>query len=205
MSNLVNYETLESVGKNLEYYGLKFWGKTLSYAQPMFNTMWGNCFEINEIIPGLYISDFSSACEKQKLKEIGITHIITALTGVNEMYPDLFKYYTIDICDRKYYDIKTNFTPCAEFINDALKDGGKVLVHCWKGASRSAAIVAAYLIAKKEYTCVSAVNLMKERRSCVNPNEGFIQQLMEYENEITKAKQAMEKSLSQSVNQSVNK
>jgi hypothetical protein len=176
-SNPKNYE-------NLEYYGMHAFGKIMSYTQPIINSVWGSYFEISEIIPGLYISDFSSACEIEKLKEIGITHIITVFAGVGEMYPDQFKYYTIDVCDRKYVDLSYTFNPCSEFIDEALKTGGKVLVHCQRGASRSATIVAAYLISKKKFTCDKAISLMKERRTCVNPNDGFIQQLEQYEKDV---------------------
>jgi protein-tyrosine phosphatase len=182
-----NYKKVESIG-------LKGWGKLISFAQPVINSVWGSCFEINEITPGIFISDFSSACEIEKLQDLGITHIVTAFSGVDEMYPDKFKYCTIDVADRKYHDIKMHFNHCSQFIDDAINGGGKVLVHCWKGASRSAAIIAAYLISKKNYTYASALSLMKEKRGCINPNEGFSQQLMEYEQEILKAKQALEES-----------
>jgi protein-tyrosine phosphatase len=198
-SNIINYETLDYCKKNVEYYGLKGIGKLISYTQPVMNSIWGSCFEINEIVPGVFISDFSSACETEKLKDLGITHIVTAILGVDEMYPDLFKYHMVDICDRKYYDIKMHFNACSEFIEDAIQSGGKVLVHCLKGASRSAALVAAYLIAKKNYTCTAAIGLMKEKRKAVNPNDGFIQQLMDYEQEINKAKEALKQSLRESV------
>lgn len=197
-SNPINSETLDYCKKNVEYFTLKGWGKVISYAQPVINSVWGSNFEINEIVPGVFISDFSSACETDKLKDMGITHIVTAISGVNEMYPDLFKYHTIDICDRKYYDIKKHFNSCAEFIDDAIKQNGKVLVHCLKGASRSAAIVAAYLISKKNYTCAFALGIMKEKRKVVNPNDGFVQQLMEYEQETNKAKDLLKQSLRES-------
>jgi protein-tyrosine phosphatase len=176
-------KTYEKTYETLDYYGMHAFGKIMSYTQPIINSVWGSYFEISEIVPGVYISDFSSACETEKLKELGITHIITVMAGVPEMYPESFKYYTIDVCDRKYVDLKPWFNPCSEFMDDAIKTNGKVLVHCQRGASRSATIVAAYLISKKGYTCTKAVGLMKERRTCVNPNDGFVQQLTDYEKE----------------------
>lgn len=178
----MNYNLYE----NLEQKGMFLIGKFISYTQPLVNKYWGNYFEINEIIENLYISDFSSACDKNKLKSFGITHIVTVIAGVDKMYPDDFEYYTIDICDRNYVDIQNYFDECSDFIDDALKNGGRVLVHCKCGISRSATMIAAYLISKKKYTSEKAINLMKEKRNCVNPNEGFTKKLIDYESEITK-------------------
>jgi hypothetical protein len=170
--------------ENLEQNGMYYIGKVISYTQPIINKYWGNYFEINEIIENLYISDFSSACDKDNLKSFGITHIVTVIAGVDKMYPDDFEYYTINICDRNYVDIQNFFDDCSNFIENALQNGGKVLVHCKCGVSRSATMVGAYLISKKKYTSERAIKLMKEKRNCVNPNDGFTKQLNDYENKI---------------------
>jgi protein-tyrosine phosphatase len=176
----------EKIYENIEHNGMYYMGKLISYTQPLINKYWGNYFEISEIIENLYISDFSSACDKEKLKNFGITHIVTVIAGVDKMFPDDFEYYIVNICDRNYVDIKNYFDECSGFINDALKKNGKVLVHCKCGISRSATIVGAFLISKKAFTCQKAINLMKEKRNCVNPNDGFLKQLNEYEIKIKK-------------------
>jgi hypothetical protein len=193
-SEIALADKTETVGKisimegseNNDYYGLgalsmNLFGKIMSHVQPAINSVWGNYFEISEIIPNLYIGDFSSACDTEKLKGLGITTIITVFAGVGEMYPHLFKYRIIDICDRKYVDISMHFDPTSDYIENSLKSNEKILVHCQKGASRSATIVAAYLIKKKGYTSERAIQTIKEKRSCVCPNSGFIKQLNDYE------------------------
>lgn len=172
--------------ENIEHNSLYYIGKVITYTQPLINKYWGCYFEINEIIENLYISDFSSACDKEKLQELGITHIVCVIAGVDKIYPDTFTYYTINICDRNHVDIKNYFNECSEFIDNAIKNGGKVLVHCKCGISRSSTMIGAYLISKKEYTAEKAIQLMKEKRNCVNPNDGFIKQLQDYEKEIKK-------------------
>lgn len=196
MNNILsNPKTMETF-ENIEYGVMYSCGKVMSYTQPTWNKVWdyvcGNEFKVNEIVSGVYISDFYSACDKEKLVDLGITHIVTAIAGVEPMYPDLFSYYNIDVCDRKYSDIKVHFGKCSDFINNAIKNGGKVLVHCKCGVSRSATMVAAYLISKQNYTPRQAIDLMKGRRECINPNDGFIKQLVEYENHVTGKEQVCE-------------
>lgn len=168
---------------NVEYYGLYLYGKIMSYTQPLINNLYGNYFEIDEIIPNVFISDFASACETDKLQKIGITHIITVVIGIDEMYPKIFNYMIINICDRKHVQIYDYFDDSSNFIKKALDNNGKVLIHCQKGISRSATILCAYLIKYKNFTTDNAIKLLKEKRKCISPNIGFIEQLKKYEND----------------------
>ena len=67
--------------------------------------------------------------------------------------------------------------------------GGKALVHCMKGVSRSVSICAAYLMRYKElvrhcnneFGADEVVSYIRERRPFVKPNKGFIAQLLQYE------------------------
>jgi protein tyrosine phosphatase len=170
--------------EDLEYYALWLIGKVSSYAQPVINKIRNNTFEINEVCSGVYISDFSSACNVDELKKMGITHIVTAIVGVKEMYPQDFKYYTVDVCDRPYSQINKYFDECADFIDDAVNKNGKVLVHCKCGVSRSTTLIAAYLIKKKNYSVDGAIEIIKKSRNCIQANAGFIQQLKNYSDSI---------------------
>lgn len=58
-------------------------------------------------------------------------------------------------------------------------DEGKVMVHCKVGASRSATIVLAFLMIKRHMTIQEAVRMVRARREIV-PNDGFLQQLCEF-------------------------
>lgn len=70
--------------------------------------------------------------------------------------------------------IKTLFKRCFEFINFAISSGGKVLVHCYAGISRSATVVIAYLMSTQDKSFREAYDFVKSKRSEINPNEGFI-------------------------------
>jgi protein-tyrosine phosphatase len=169
-----------------EEYALWGYGKMSSYTQPQISKF--SKFEINKVCDSVYIGDFSSACNTDELKRIGITHIVTAILGVEPMYPDLFTYYMVDISDRSHSEIYKHFNECSEFIDDCIANHGKVLVHCRCGVSRSSTLIAAWLISKKNYTATSAVSLIQNSRAQVKPNEGFIKQLEQYESLIQKEK-----------------
>ena len=55
--------------------------------------------------------------------------------------------------------------------------GGRVLVHCWAGASRSAAAAAAWLLWRRGGTVAGAHAALRAARSAVGINAGFLAQL----------------------------
>lgn len=63
---------------------------------------------------------------------------------------------------------------------EARRAGGRVLVHCAQGVSRSAAVVIAYLMRTYDMLLNDALALVTACRPCVSPNIGFIYQLTEY-------------------------
>lgn len=130
----------------------------------------------------LYISDLATAHNKELLKEIGITHVVDAVLGCNPPFPEDFSYKYLPVRDIDYEDISIYFDDTSKFIDDAIKNNGKVLVHCMFGASRSATMVAAYIIykGKGKVTAEQAIKYLKNKREAVRPNSAFVYQLQEY-------------------------
>lgn len=62
-----------------------------------------------------------------------------------------------------------------------VKKSGRVLVHCTLGISRSITIVAAYMMWRWGFCAARALRYIKEKRSTASPNEGFIDQLLVWE------------------------
>ena len=59
--------------------------------------------------------------------------------------------------------------------------GGKVLVHCQAGVSRSVTITVAYIMLHSRMSMMDAFKYVKSCRSIVAPNFNFMGQLMEFE------------------------
>ena len=60
------------------------------------------------------------------------------------------------------------------------KSGQAVLVHCKMGISRSGSTVIAYAMKQQHWPLDVALAYVRERRSIVNPNDGFMKQLQTY-------------------------
>ncbi|KAF7264751.1 hypothetical protein GWI33_022477 [Rhynchophorus ferrugineus] len=59
--------------------------------------------------------------------------------------------------------------------------GGRILVFCVAGVSRSATLCIAYLMKYHQLTLLEAFDHVKKIRPKIHPNCGFFQQLMDYE------------------------
>ena len=67
------------------------------------------------------------------------------------------------------------------FIHDAVLLGKSILVHCEQGRSRSGSVMVAYMMASQNMSRNAALMFVKDRRSIVSPNAGFMKQLAAFE------------------------
>ncbi|CAG2182766.1 unnamed protein product, partial [Oppiella nova] len=96
---------------------------------------------------------------------------------------DDYNYKKIEILDVPETDIRNYFEECFEFIDEGRRYGN-CLVHCNAGVSRSTAICTAYLMSKEKMTFTDALNAIREARPFSKPNDGFVRQLQEYNDEL---------------------
>ncbi|KAM8974482.1 dual specificity protein phosphatase 26 [Pelodytes ibericus] len=144
----------------------------------------------DEVWPGLYLGDQEVAANKGELIKMSITHILNAShsrwRGGEEYYKDMYiTYMGIEAQDSPTFDMSIHFYPAADFIHKALREKGKILVHCAVGVSRSATLVLAYLMIHHNMTLVDAITTVKDRRGII-PNRGFLRQLVDLDNTLMK-------------------
>lgn len=130
----------------------------------------------NEIVPGLYLGNVDNAYNDCHLKALGVTHILNTAAQAECPHEGKFTYLKLSLLDTDEEDLFPHFEEAIKFIDQA-REQGKVLVHCMSGMSRSASLVIAWLIRKNGLGFTKALDLVQEKRSIVQPNEGFCAQL----------------------------
>lgn len=73
------------------------------------------------------------------------------------------------------------FEQACAFIEEARQSKGSVLVHCVCGVSRSTTLCCAYLMKHHSMTVEQALVQLRSRRHIIQPNNGFLRQLVLYD------------------------
>ena len=81
----------------------------------------------------------------------------------------------------------------ADLIHENAKSGGRTLVHCLAGISRSVSLCIAYMMThvpskRQDFNTMNvyeALDYVKARRTIGNPNKGFMSQLIKYDPKFT--------------------
>lgn len=83
--------------------------------------------------------------------------------------------------DKNLADLPYLVTDILWFVLQVRCAGGKTLVHCVAGVSRSASLCLAYLIKHERMPLRKAFAHLRSRRPSIRPNTGFFTQLIEFE------------------------
>lgn len=86
--------------------------------------------------------------------------------------------------DSCHQNLKQFFDDAFRFLDEAHASGGRVLVHCQAGVSRSPTITVAYLMRHLRLPLVDAYRYLKAKRPIISPNLNFMGQLMELEQKL---------------------
>ena len=130
----------------------------------------------------LYLGSLDDSNNKDFLLNNNIKTVINLTYNHDNIKQENIHYYKIDTLDNEKQPIIYVINKVNNLINEN-KNNGNILVHCYVGKSRSATCVIGYLINEYNMTLEESFKYTKERRNIINPNNGFIKQLIIYENE----------------------
>ncbi|XP_041653393.1 protein phosphatase Slingshot homolog 3 [Cheilinus undulatus] len=142
----------------------------------------------SKIFDYLYLGSEWNAANFEELQKNNVGYILNVTREIDNFFPDSFAYMNIRVYDVETTDLLPHWTDTYNFINTARKSGQAVLVHCKMGVSRSASTVIAYAMKQEHWPLDVALNYVRDCRSIIKPNEGFMKQLQTY-NGILKASQ----------------
>ncbi|KAF8208781.1 protein-tyrosine phosphatase-like protein [Mycena galopus ATCC 62051] len=142
--------------------------------------------ECQEILPGLLLGPFVASKSLETLQSLQITHIVCIRDAkeafsVRPRFPENFSYLTLDVEDNEEQNLIRLFPAMKMFIDTAIAQGGRVLVHCNGGISLSPAFVVMFVMQHYQLSWEDALHMVQNRRYCISPNGGFLTQLKEYE------------------------
>ncbi|XP_029937200.1 dual specificity protein phosphatase 19 [Myripristis murdjan] len=142
------------------------------------DTSWD--LQIGTVKPYLLLGSQDAAHDFGTLRKYKVSHILNVASCVENVFPDLFIYKTVSIVDHPDADLLPHIKDCSDFIQQAHREKGVVLVHCNTGASRAAAVVVGYLMSCYSEPFDAALSLVKTARPASCPNPGFLEQLRNY-------------------------
>merc|ERR1711974_45107 len=145
--------------------------------------------------PSQIIDDFlwlggpDNSRNEEQLKNLGIDTILNLAAELStDLDTSKYHYLKMGVDDTSLDDLRRYFERTLAFIEKAKKRDGKILVHCAMGISRSSCIAIAYLMRTLKLKYDDAKQIVLEKRPIINPNKGFVKQLISWENEIISGK-----------------
>jgi protein-tyrosine phosphatase len=139
--------------------------------------LWNKIYP-DKVLPQMYLGSLRSAQSLDVYTKLGITHVLTMGRGLDALPPPGGKHKVVIVDDLPGACIDFAFEDAVAFIDDAVRSGGAVVVHCFAGMSRSATTVIAYLMMKQGMRLDDAYNTTKRGRPAIYPNAGFFDQLV---------------------------
>lgn len=131
------------------------------------------------IIDNIYLGNAYNASNYIDLEKNNIGLIVNVTSEIPNYYPDNIEYYNVSLLDINSDHIKDYINDTLEFILKYQSDnpGKNILIHCFMGSSRSAAIVAAYYSYKYNKSIMESIKFLEQKRWIVNLNTTFLEDL----------------------------
>lgn len=132
----------------------------------------------------LYLSNGRAANDSSELTRCRITCVVNVTETSSRPLPPGVDCIHVPVSDTPLSPLSDHFDRVADQIQLVAAGGGRTLVHCNAGVSRSAAVCMAYLMKHRGVSLLDAHRWVKTRRPIVRPNSGFWKQLIQYETEL---------------------
>ncbi|CAL8347531.1 unnamed protein product [Merluccius merluccius] len=142
--------------------------------------------QLCQVTRALLIGNARSACSAQLVLEEAVTLCINVSKQQPFPAADHVAMLRIPVYDDPNEDLYRHFDRCADAIQSEADRGGRTVVYCKNGRSRSATVCVAYLMKHRKLSLADALQKVKTARHVIDPNPGFIAQLERYEQELKK-------------------
>lgn len=143
--------------------------------------------EMDEIVKNVYLGNFKAAYNYKNLLKNRIKNVVIICDNVETPFENYgIKYFKIPVKDRELQYKKFNnsvnvneymlsqISKAMIFMYNAIKNNEGVLVHCKKGASRSAYLVKYFLMLLYGLSSEEAEKLIKDKRFIAFPSFKYI-------------------------------
>merc|ERR1712060_716774 len=135
----------------------------------------------DRILDHVLIGGFEQSQDLEGLTLSGVTHVLNCARELPNCFPGTLKYLKFDYADDNRQMILPCFEKAFEFMDQCYDEKGVCLVHCQQGKSRSAAVIAGYLMARRGLSLTAAIERMQAVRRVAKPNDNFMAQLSMFE------------------------
>ncbi|XP_037080106.1 dual specificity protein phosphatase 14-like isoform X2 [Pollicipes pollicipes] len=119
----------------------------------------------------------------ERIRQLGVTCVIN-VTELPNLPVAGVDYIRIAIDDLPSAQLSAFFDSAADAVEQQRRRGGRTLIHCVAGVSRSASLVLAHQVKHAGLSLREAFQRVRSRRAVVRPNAGFFQQLIEFERRV---------------------
>ena len=134
---------------------------------------------------GLYISGLGGVTNRRILEHQNITHVLNLARELEDtVFPDFVDVRYEGLRDSEEEDLYRHLPGLVEHIHRVIDGGGRIVVNCVAGVSRSASVCLAYKVRYEGLSLREAFDEVHKARPVVSPNVGFWQALVQWEEEV---------------------
>ncbi|XP_022079068.1 dual specificity protein phosphatase 2-like [Acanthaster planci] len=139
----------------------------------------------SEVLEGaLYQGNAKHANSLEIITDLGITHIVNVTAECDNVFEGKCNYLQLKYADELGSNMKRRLPAAADFVAEALRKRGRVLIHCAQGISRSSTITLSFLMKYRAWSFADAMTFLKSKRPKARPNRAFLIQLGDLERDL---------------------